>query len=306
MLGEAWAEDGGRGLIVAPLRGPTQGLLGALTLRWSARHRAGEEELGLAAALAGFAAVAVENARLASDARTARQALTEKNARLLDETQRRGEELRALVRRVGDALAAGHSPERVALPGRRAGPADDPLPPRRLQRAGGEGTRAGRAHCSRWPSRSEDGDGWETRWLAGGRLPVPARRPGAFPPARAGGRGRGRAALPARADGPAPGGRLRPAARPRARARRPDAGAADAVLDGRPLHADAGGVRDRGGAGLAGRRRAGQRPPVPRPGAGRGRADGAARRRPGRARLRRSASCRTSRPPCWSSARART
>ena len=115
VLGEAWAGAGGNGLIAAPLRGPTQGLLGALALRWGGRHRAGEEELGLAAALAGFAAVAVENARLASDARTARQELTEKNARLLDETRRRGEELRALVRRVGDALAAGHSPERVAL-----------------------------------------------------------------------------------------------------------------------------------------------------------------------------------------------
>ena len=114
VLGGAWAEAGGRSLIVAPLRGHTQGLLGTLVLRWDGRHEADEEELSLAAALAGFAAVAVENTHLATEAVTARQTLTEKNARLLDEMRRRGQELRGLVRRVGDALAAGHSPERVA------------------------------------------------------------------------------------------------------------------------------------------------------------------------------------------------
>ncbi|MBV9848308.1 MAG: SpoIIE family protein phosphatase [Armatimonadetes bacterium] len=113
VLGGVWA-DSGRTLIVAPLRGSGQGLLGALVLRWNRRHSAGDEELGLIAALAGFAAVAIENARLAADAQAARQVLSEKNARLLDEARRRGQELRALVRRVGDALAAGHSPERVA------------------------------------------------------------------------------------------------------------------------------------------------------------------------------------------------
>ena len=114
VLGGAWAGGRGRGLVVAPLRGPSQGLLGALVLRWQGRHAADDEELSLAVALAGFAAVAIENARLAADALTARQTLTEKNVRLLEETRQRSQDLHALVRRVGDALAAGHSPALVA------------------------------------------------------------------------------------------------------------------------------------------------------------------------------------------------
>ena len=75
--------------------------------------QADHEELSLAAALAGFAAVAIENACLATPMPcTARQTLTEKNARLLEETRQRSQDLHALVRRVGDALAAGHSPAR--------------------------------------------------------------------------------------------------------------------------------------------------------------------------------------------------
>ncbi len=118
-LGPVW--DRWRGVLVAPLRGHAQGLLGALVLHWDEGRGAGadeeasgEEALGLAAALAGFAAVALENARLAADVQADRQSLAERNTRLLDETTRRGQDLRALVRRVGDALTAGHSPERVA------------------------------------------------------------------------------------------------------------------------------------------------------------------------------------------------
>ena len=159
VLGEVWAEVGTHGLIVAPLRGPTQGLLGALTLRWTARHRAGEEELSLAAALAGFAAVAVENARLASDARTARQALTEKNARLLDETRaaRRGTARPGAPRRGRPRRRPQPGARRP--PGRRAGPADDPLPPRRLPCARRPKTGTGRARCARWPSPARTGTG---------------------------------------------------------------------------------------------------------------------------------------------------
>jgi serine phosphatase RsbU (regulator of sigma subunit)/PAS domain-containing protein len=112
VLGPIW--DLWRGVIIAPLRGHTQGLLGALVLHWNTHHKPDEEALGLVAALAGFAAVALENARLSVAIQADRQTLVEKNARLLDETTRRGQELRALVRRVGDALTAGHSSERVA------------------------------------------------------------------------------------------------------------------------------------------------------------------------------------------------
>lgn len=112
VLGTGW--DRWRGVILSPLRGHGQGIRGALLLHWDTRHAAEGEELGLASALAGFAAVALENARLAAATQADRQNLAEKNARLLEETTRRGQELRALVRRVGDALAAGHSPERVA------------------------------------------------------------------------------------------------------------------------------------------------------------------------------------------------
>lgn len=121
-LGETgmWAETGMRGLLLAPLRGTGPGGGGAgtrglLLLHWhGGPHEANEEEIGLTVALSGFCGAALENARQAQAARATQIALLEKNARLLDETRRRGDELHLLVRRVGDALAAGLSRARVS------------------------------------------------------------------------------------------------------------------------------------------------------------------------------------------------
>lgn len=120
-LGETgmWAETGMRGLLLAPLRGTGPGAgtgtRGLLLLHWrGGPHEATEDEIGLTVALSGFCGVALENARQAQAARATQTTLLEKNARLLDETRRRGDELHLLVRRVGDALAAGLSRARVS------------------------------------------------------------------------------------------------------------------------------------------------------------------------------------------------
>jgi serine phosphatase RsbU (regulator of sigma subunit)/GAF domain-containing protein len=114
--GRAWANYAGIGsMIAAPIVGRAHGTLGVLIVHWPERRaRFDLEESGLVGALAAFAAVAIENAKLAAASKSAQRMLSERNERLLEETQRRRVELQKLVHRVGDALVAGLSCEKVA------------------------------------------------------------------------------------------------------------------------------------------------------------------------------------------------
>jgi len=114
--GRAWANYAGIGsMIAAPIVGRVHGALGVLIVHWpDRRSRFDSEETGLVGALAAFAAVAIENAKLSAASKSTQRMLSEKNERLLEETQRRRAELQKLVHRVGDALVAGLSCDLVA------------------------------------------------------------------------------------------------------------------------------------------------------------------------------------------------
>ena len=114
--GRAWANYAGIGsMIAAPIVGRVHGALGVLIVHWpDRRSRFDIEESGLVGALSAFCAVAIENAKLSAASKSTQRMLSEKNERLLEETQRRRAELQKLVHRVGDALVAGLSSEKVA------------------------------------------------------------------------------------------------------------------------------------------------------------------------------------------------
>ena len=114
--GRSWSNHAGIGsMIAAPIVGRVHGALGVLIVHWpDKRSRFDLEESGLVGALAAFAAVAIENAKLSASSKSTQRLLSEKNEKLLEETQRRRAELQKLVHRVGDALVAGLSCDKVA------------------------------------------------------------------------------------------------------------------------------------------------------------------------------------------------